>query len=216
MISLKKVVHHYDRNNHVALPDIELEAGKELLIMGLSGSGKSTLLHILAGLLRPTTGILTINGTDVYALSETNRDRFRGRHAGVIFQQIHLVNSLTVRDNLRLAQYMAGIKNDDTRILDLCENLGIADKLNSYTEQLSQGQKQRVGIARAVINEPDLLLADEPTSSLDDIRSRDVINLLKEQASRFGASLIISTHDQRVKDHFTRTVSLDELNLEKL
>jgi putative ABC transport system ATP-binding protein len=215
MISLKKAVHHYDRNNHVALPDIELETGKELLVMGLSGSGKSTLLHILAGLLRPTTGKLTINGTDVYALSESDRDRFRGRHAGVIFQQIHLVNSLTVRDNLRLAQYMAGVKNDDARILNLCDSLGIADKMNSYTDQLSQGQKQRVGIARAVINEPDLLLADEPTSSLDDKRSRDVINLLKEQASRHGASLIISTHDQRVKDHFTRTVSLDELNMEK-
>lgn len=172
-------------------------------------------MHILAGLLRPTTGKLTINGTDVYALSESERDRFRGRHAGVIFQQIHLVNSLTVRDNLRLAQCMAGIKNNDSRIANLCDSLGIADKMNSYTDQLSQGQKQRVGIARAVINVPDLLLADEPTSSLDDKRSRDVINLLKEQASMHGASLIISTHDQRVKDHFTRTISLDELNMEE-
>lgn len=208
MIQLKESVHHYSSKTVVSLPDLQVDKGEHILILGLSGSGKSTLLHILAGLLRPTKGSYSIDGTDLYSLSESRRDQFRGRHIGVIFQQMHLINTLTVKENLKLAQYMAGQKVDESKAIRICGELDIADKLDSYTDELSQGQKQRVSIARAVMNDPLLLLADEPTSSLDDLRSGEVLALLKSQAKRTGATLIISTHDQRVKDQFSNRVEL--------
>jgi putative ABC transport system ATP-binding protein len=209
MVDLKDITHHYDSNTAVSLPDLQVEKGGELLVIGLSGSGKSTLLHILAGVLKPTKGTLSVNGTDLYRLSESKRDAFRGKNIGVIFQQMHLVDSLTVTDNLKLAQFMAGVKVDIGIIKNICIELDITDKLHSYPDELSQGQKQRVSIARALVNAPSLLLADEPTSSLDDRRSEDVVALLKRMAEKTGATLIISTHDARVKKHFSNVLNLD-------
>ena len=216
MIQLRDSHHRYNSGTEVNLPDLQVEKGEHLLILGLSGSGKSTLLHILAGILRPTKGSYLIDRTDLYSLSESQRDQFRGRHIGVIFQQMHLINSLTVKENLKLAQYMAGHKPDDSKVIRICSELDISDKVDTYTDELSQGQKQRVSIARAVMNDPLLLLADEPTSSLDDIRSGEVLSLLKSQAKRTGATLIISTHDQRVKDQFPNRVELDAQNQEEV
>ncbi len=209
MLVLKNAHHTYDARTTVKLPELHTDKGDHLLITGLSGSGKSTLLHVLAGVLRPTRGTLTINGTDLYKMSESQRDRFRGRNIGVIYQQLHLIDTLSVEVNIRIAQYMAGIPEDLNRIRDLCSELGIGEKMRSYPGQLSQGQKQRVSIARAVVNEPALLLADEPTSSLDDLRSEDVVGLLKKMAEKTGATLVISTHDSRVKRHFDNVVDLE-------
>lgn len=209
MIDLKDITHHYDSVTAVNLPNLKVGKGGELLVIGLSGSGKSTMLHILAGVLKPTKGTLSVNGTDLYQLSESKRDAFRGKHIGVIFQQMHLIDSLTVIDNLKIAQYMAGVKVDTDKIKNICTELDIAVKLNSYPDELSQGQKQRVSIARAVVNDPSLLLADEPTSSLDDRRSEDAVTLLRRMADRTGATLIISTHDARVKKHFINVLDLD-------
>lgn len=214
MISLKSVRHRYNSVNTVELPDIDLQSGTDLLVLGLSGSGKSTLLHILAGLLKPTEGSYTLQGTNLYSLNESERDQYRGKNIGVIFQQMHLISTLTVFDNLKLAQYLAGLKPNSERIEQLCTDLDIADKLKSFPDELSQGQKQRVSIARAVVNKPVLLLADEPTSSLDDLRSNDVILLLKDQAEKNGATLIISTHDHRVKSHFNNVVDIDKIQKE--
>jgi len=211
MVELKNATHHYSASIKVPLPDLKISKGASQLILGLSGSGKSTLLHVLAGLLKPTEGTLTIDGTDLYRLKESARDRFRGKRIGVIFQQLHLIDSLTVMDNLRIAQYMAGEPGNGAKIRDLCESLEISEKLNSFIDELSQGQKQRVGIARAIVNEPVLILADEPTSSLDDKRAENVINLLKQEAERCGATLIVSTHDARVKEHFSEMTNLDEI-----
>lgn len=210
MIELKNCIHRYNPETIVRLPDLSLEKGDELLILGLSGSGKTTLLHILAGLLKPTEGSFHLDGTALYGLGEAQRDRFRGNNIGLIFQQMHLIRSLTVLDNLKLAQYMAGHTSDEERIRSLCADLDVSSKLTAYPDELSQGQKQRVSIARAVINQPLVLLADEPTSSLDDLRSRDVIQLLREQACETGATLVISTHDQRVKTHIPNLLSLDQ------
>lgn len=209
MISLQNCVHTYNRKTVVNLPNIQLESGDNLLVTGLSGSGKSTLLHILAGILNPTQGNFHINGTDILSLSESERDRFRGKHIGIVYQQMHLIQSLTVADNIRIARYMAGLKPDQKRIKAICKTLDINKKLKGYPDELSQGQKQRVAIARAVVNDPVLLLADEPTSSLDDLRSENVINLLKESAAISGASLIVSTHDSRVKKHFEKVLDLE-------
>ena len=152
-----------------------------------------------------------VNGTEIYKLSESARDKFRGKNIGIIFQQMHLIDSLTVLDNIKIAQYMAGEPSDVAKIKSICGQLEISDKLHQYTDQLSEGQRQRVGIARAVVNEPAVILADEPTSSLDDKRAEDVVKLLLEQASEHHATLIISTHDSRVKRHFKNVVNLDEL-----
>jgi putative ABC transport system ATP-binding protein len=209
MILLQNCTHHYSRKTVVNLPDINLEDGGNLLVTGLSGSGKSTLLHILAGILNPTKGSYEINGTNLFSLSETQRDRFRGQHIGIVFQQMHLIQSLTIADNIHVARYMAGLTADQKKVKALCNTLEIGDKLNSFPDELSQGQKQRVAIARAVVNDPVLLLADEPTSSLDDLRSESVIELLKKSAEISEASLIVSTHDSRVKKHFKNVLNLE-------
>ncbi len=210
MVKLENAAHHYDTENIVRLPDIDLKQGEQLLVHGLSGSGKSTLLHIIAGLLSPTTGRVIINSTEIYFLSESKLDRFRGQLIGVIFQQMHLIDSLSVFENIRLAQYLAGVEQNESRIYEVLKQLEIPEKANSWVDELSQGEKQRVSIARAVVNNPKLILADEPTSSLDDKRSEQVIRLLKDQAARHHASLIISTHDQRVKNHFVKSVEIKQ------
>jgi len=213
MIRLQNAEHRYNAQTVIDLPEIELSEGESLLILGQSGSGKSTLLNVLGGLLRPTSGVLTIGETEIFSLSESARDAFRGRHIGIIFQTNHLVDSLSVRDNLRLAQYLSGLKQDDLKIDAVLSDLDLTEKKNSAVNELSEGQKQRVGIARAVINEPKVILADEPTSSLDDLRCEQVVNLLKQQASTHNATLIVSTHDQRVKNHFENLINLDQLTL---
>ncbi len=214
MLSLKNVQHYYNSATAVDLPDLILNSGSETLILGMSGSGKSTLMHILAGLLKPSEGLYTLNGTELYSMKESDRDQYRGRNIGIIFQQMHLISTLNVFDNLKLTQYMAGLKQDIGWIEQLCEDLDFTEKMKSYPDELSQGQKQRVSIARAVVNKPKLLLADEPTSSLDDLRSNDVIALLKDQAQKSSATLIVSTHDQRVKSHFSSVVNIDNIQIE--
>jgi len=140
-------------------------------------------------------------------LSSHQLDRFRKKNIGIVFQRPHFVNSLTVKENLQLAQYIAN-KKDNNRIDSILKNLNIFDKSNKKTNQLSQGEKQRASIALAIVNSPKLILADEPTSSLDDANCSKVIELLKKQATDFGAQLIVITHDSRVKKHFKNSIEL--------
>ena len=179
-----------------------------MLLLGQSGTGKTTLLHLLAGLLRPTGGKLEIAGTSMMDLSSAKMDKFRGEHIGIIFQTAHFIDSLRVEDNLIMPQFLTGRKIDRSKAKDILGRLNLAHKANSFTSQLSVGEQQRVAIARALINDPKLILADEPTSALDDSNARGVIHLLKEQAELTGASLIIVTHDQRLKDEFAKSVVL--------
>jgi putative ABC transport system ATP-binding protein len=181
---------------------------EQWLLLGSSGSGKSTLLNIISGLLRPTTGNVVINGIDIYSQKLRDLDRFRGRNIGIVFQRPHLIRSLTVKENLELAAIMAQVPRDRTHNVNLLESLGILDKSSNYPDQLSQGQLQRVSIARALVNKPDILIADEPTSSLDDIQAEKVMEMLKIQAKMNGAALIIATHDQRVKNHISKAYNL--------
>ncbi|PSL27915.1 ABC transporter ATP-binding protein [Dyadobacter jiangsuensis] len=185
-------------------PDWKVARGEQWLLLGESGSGKTTLLHLLGGLLRPASGRVTVNGTDLYALPSRTLDRFRGRHIGIVFQQPHLIRSMTVEENLLLAQSFAGIGKDVVRIREVLNALDMDHKRRAYPQELSQGQAQRVGIARALVNRPALLLADEPTSSLDNRNADAVIRLLSDLAASQGSTLIISTHDDRVKEAFFR------------
>jgi len=207
MIKTKGVKFNYDNQVFFDFPDINLKSGENLLIIGNSGIGKTTLLHLLAGLLKLNSGSIELFGKELRKLSSYQLDRFRKNNIGIIFQRPHFVNSLTVKENLQLAQYIAN-KKDDNRIESILKNLNIFDKSNKITNQLSQGEKQRASIALAIVNSPKLILADEPTSSLDDNNCSNVIKLLKKQATEFGAQLIVITHDSRLKKHFKKSIEL--------
>ena len=207
MITTKKIEFNYDNEIYFKFEDIKLKNKENLLILGNSGMGKTTLLQILSGLLKAKSGSIKLYGEELTELSSYQLDRFRRNNIGIVFQKPHFVNSLTVKENLELAQFIAN-KKDNKRIDTILKNLNIFDKINNKTNQLSQGEKQRVSIALAIVNSPKLILADEPTSSLDDDNCFKVINLLKKQASNFGAQLIVITHDSRLKKHFKKTLEL--------
>jgi putative ABC transport system ATP-binding protein len=187
--------------------NIDLNSNENLLIIGESGVGKTTLMHLLAGLLKSNSGSIKLFDKELNQMSSYQLDSFRKNNIGIVFQRPHFVNSLTVKENLQLAQYIAN-KNDNTRIESILKNLNIFEKSNKKTNQLSQGEKQRVSIALAIVNSPKLILADEPTSSLDDNNCSKVIKLLKKQATDFGAQLIVITHDSRLKKHFKKSIEL--------
>lgn len=207
MIKTKGVEFNYDNQVFFKFQDINLKSSENLLIIGSSGIGKTTLLHLLAGLLESSSGSIKLFEKELSDLSSHQLDRFRKNNIGIVFQRPHFVNSLTVKENLQLAQYIAN-KKDNNRIENILKNLNIFDKSDKKTNQLSQGEKQRASIALAIVNSPKLILADEPTSSLDDVNCDNVIKLLKKQATDFGAQLIVITHDSRLKKHFKNSIEL--------
>ena len=208
MISIRALAHRYGAAEALRLPQWQVAQGERWLVLGASGSGKTTLLHILAGLVRPSEGEVSVFHTDILSLSGNRLDAWRGANVGIVLQALHLVKHLSVRDNLRLAQYLARLPQDDVRVADTLGALGIADKAGRKPAQLSQGEQQRVAIARAVVNRPRLLLADEPTANLDDTAAASVVELLSEQAGRYGATLVVATHDARVKGKFRERLEL--------
>ena len=207
MIKTKDLAFNYDNLVFFKFPNINLKSNEDLLIIGSSGIGKTTLLHLLAGLLNSNSGSIELFGKELNQLSSHQLDRFRKNNIGIVFQRPHFVNSLTVKENLQLAQYIGNKKNNN-RIESILKNLNILDKSNKKTNLLSQGEKQRASIALAIVNSPKLILADEPTSSLDDSNCSNVIKLLKKQATEYGAQLIVITHDSRLKKHFNKSIEL--------
>jgi putative ABC transport system ATP-binding protein len=177
-------------------------------VLGPSGSGKSTLLHILAGLLRPSRGEVVIAGQALAALKPAAIDRFRGQHIGIVLQQLHLVPTLSVERNVLLAQYLSGVSQDRKRVGEVLGSLDLGGKAQAYPHELSHGQAQRVAVARAVVNKPVLLLADEPTSNLDDERCMQALELLEAQARSCNATLVIATHDRRITARIARQFNL--------
>ena len=207
MLKTKEVEFNYDNQMFFKFQNIDLNSHENLLIIGDSGVGKTTLMHLLAGLLKSNSGSIKLFDKELNLMSPSQLDSFRKNNIGIVFQRPHFVNSLTVKENLQLAQYIAN-KKDNNRIEDILKNLNIFNKSNKKTNQLSQGEKQRASIALAIVNSPKLILADEPTSSLDDNNCAKVIELLKKQATDFGAQLIVITHDSRLKKHFKNTIEL--------
>jgi ABC-type lipoprotein export system ATPase subunit len=210
MFDVRGLHHAYDSTEVLAIDTLRAEQGEHWLVLGPSGSGKSTLLHILAGLLRPTRGEVIIAGQNLSALKPAELDRFRGRHIGIVLQQLHLVPSLTVEKNVLLAQYLAGVAQDRTRVGEVLASLDLADKAHAYPHQLSHGQAQRVAVARAVVNKPALLLADEPTSNLDDLRCIQALDLIETQARACNATLLIATHDRRITERIPQQFRLTQ------
>lgn len=208
MLSLSGIRRRYGGREVLALEAFEAAAGEHWLVLGASGSGKTTLLHLVAGLLKPDEGEVHVDGTAVRALRGPALDRWRGRTVGLVPQRLHLLASLTVLENLLLAPFMAGLPRDEARARELLGSLSLSDKANARPHELSQGQAQRVAIARAVMNRPRLLLADEPTASLDDASCAAALDLLEAQAQACGATLLVATHDQRAKAKFAHRLEL--------
>ncbi len=208
MIETRDLSFSYNPSTRLLFEDIKLSKKENLLIIGPSGVGKTTLLHLLAGILIPDNGQVIISNTDITKLSGAKLDKFRGKHVGLIFQKPHFVKSLSVLESLLLVQHIGGNQLDQNHALDLLKRLGIDNKADSKTKTLSQGQLQRLTICCALINKPEIILADEPTSSLDDENCHEVVKLLKEQSEIEGSNLVIITHDNRLKSEFNNVMSL--------
>ena len=193
----------------LAFPDLRMQKGEELLLLGASGTGKTTMLHLVAGMRTPSRGMVELAGSAFRTLPTAERDQTRGRHMGIVFQTAHFVRSLTVGENLALARSLAGCSPDEAAIKTVLGELGLAHKWNAPVDALSVGEQQRVSIARAVVHGPGLILADEPTSALDDANTDAVLSLLRKQAERTGAALLIVTHDQRLKDRMSQHIELN-------
>lgn len=187
-----------------------LARGDSMAVIGPSGCGKTTFLHLLAGLIRPSAGVIHILGQDLSTLRAMDLDRFRGQHIGLVFQRFHLLPALTVRDNVLLARRLARVPIEGAQVEALFDQLSLTGLEHRKPSMLSQGQAQRAAIARALVHGPELVMADEPTSALDDKHAERALALLKESAESVGAALLIVTHDQRVRGHLDREFEMGE------
>jgi putative ABC transport system ATP-binding protein len=209
MFQIKNLRYSYESKTVLAVASWVAMQGEQWLLKGKSGSGKTTLLHILAGLQQTTAeSELIIAEKNIKTLKHSNLDIFRGQNIGIVFQQTHLIKTLTVLENLLLANYAANKPQDKTLLLDLLESLQIESLQKKYPHQISGGEAQRVSIARALANQPKLLLADEPTSALDDENTEIVVQLLKSQAKKYNTTLVIATHDNRLSPYFEQIYTL--------
>lgn len=187
-----------------------VEQGEFVAIIGPSGSGKSTLLHILGGVDTPTSGNVIINDTDISTLDETALAIFRRRQIGLVYQFYNLIPILTVEENLTLPLLLDGRKPDKKQIASLVERLGLSQRLTHLPNQLSGGQQQRVSIGRALVNNPALMLADEPTGNLDSENSREIVSLLRQFNKELNQTVIIITHDERIALSADRIISIED------
>lgn len=208
MIITKGVEFSYSNENTLVFADINLQKNESLLILGKSGVGKTTFLHLLGLLLKPDKGEITINSTQTNTLLNEALVKFRAQNIGVIYQKPHFVNALNVEENLNLAIYFSGKIQQKDHLNELAQSLDIGHLLKKNIKNLSLGEQQRVGIARALMNRPSLILADEPSSSLDDENCQKMVDLLKREAEKIEANLIIVTHDQRLKQVFENQIML--------
>jgi len=203
-----------------AVQDVSLTVapGEIILIMGPSGSGKTTLLSMLGALLRPTEGRITLNGEDLTAASESRLPGIRLRQFGFIFQDFNLLSALSAMENVAIVAQLAGLRNGAARAkaAEALEALGLGERLNFLPEKLSGGEKQRVAIARALVNDPALILADEPTANLDSKIGHEIMQLLRRIAKEQGRSVVIVSHDQRIKDIADRVLWLEDGRFKEL
>lgn len=199
MLAIKGLVAGYGERAIARMGALAVAGGGAAVLAGPSGAGKTTLLLAIAGLADVIAGTIQIDGADVARLTSRARDRHRGRHIGLVFQDLHLVAGLSALDNMLLAPFAAGAPADRVRARALLDRLGLSHRIDARAETLSRGEAQRVAIARAMLLRPRLILADEPTASLDDEACQTVLGLLLDATRETGAALVIATHDARVK-----------------
>lgn len=195
-----------------ALDDVSFSVskGEFVAIIGPSGSGKSTLLHMIGGVDRPTSGKVYINDTDIYSLNETNLAIFRRRQIGLIYQFYNLIPVLNVKENILLPLLLDERKEDKGKLNEIVDILGLGNRLDHLPNQLSGGQQQRVSIGRALINNPAIVLADEPTGNLDSKNSAEIMELLKVSNSEYNQTLIVITHDENIALQADRIISIED------
>ncbi len=188
--------------------------GEFVAIVGASGSGKSTLLHMIGGVDRPTTGKVFVDGTDIYELNETNLAIFRRRHIGLIYQFYNLIPVLSVEENITLPLLLDGHQVDDKQFKEVITKLGLTERIGYLPNQLSGGQQQRVSIGRALINNPALMLADEPTGNLDSKNGEEIVELMKMFNKTYNQTLIMITHDERIALQADRMITIQDGKVE--
>ena len=206
MIEIKNLTKQFQNETAITYSDITFESGKSYMLLGASGCGKSTLLNIIAGILSPTSGSVIIDGESMTTKSQKEKDKYRIKNIGYIFQDFKLINEMSVMDNINILR-LEGINTQ--RAPEILKRLGILEKKNSKIKHLSGGQKQRVAIARAIVKMPDIILADEPTGNLNFAIGEEVIKSLVE-ISR-GKTLIAVTHDERLGKHFDHIIDMNEM-----
>lgn len=190
---------------------LELESGGQYCLTGPSGTGKTTFLNVISGMIRADEGSVKVCGTELMSLGEAERDVFRARHLGMVFQAFHLLPALSALENVILPGFLAGTSRSETRARELLAIVGLSDRIHHRPEELSRGEQQRVAIARALVNKPQLLLADEPTGNLDSASAENVFNYLTTAARETDATLIMVSHSRDALAHF-REVRLADIN----
>ncbi|MBB6634846.1 ABC transporter ATP-binding protein [Cohnella thailandensis] len=219
MLLIEELVKSYPMKGGQAVKVLEAERfemkpGEKVAIVGPSGSGKSTLLHLISGVLRPTSGSIQLLGHELGALSEAELDRFRAKHIGYVFQSFNLLPGFSALENVQAAMGFGRkipARERKARAAELLGRVGLGHRLNHRSHQLSQGEQQRVSIARALANRPAIVLADEPTASLDGANARQVYELLAEACGSEGAALLLSTHDMELAKRLDRVVPIRKL-----
>jgi putative ABC transport system ATP-binding protein len=208
LVRLEGLGHSIGGRPVMAVGDWQLAAGAHALVLGPSGSGKTTLINVITGLVTPTAGRVLIDGEDMTALAADARDALRRRTIGLVFQTLRLIPALSVRQNLALAQRIGRGMSDMADIERLIARVGLAHRADAKPRALSQGEGQRAAIARALVTRPRLVVADEPTSALDDANAAAMIDLLFEAAEETGATLMVATHDMRIRGRFGQLLVL--------
>lgn len=220
-LELRNVVKNYPQPGGGVTPvlnidSFRLEPAEQVVLVGHSGGGKTTLLNIIAGITAPDSGSVTIAGTDLFALSEASRDRFRALHIGYVFQTFNLLPAFTALENVLLGMSFSGKPADTERARKLLDDVGLTHRLDNRPHQLSVGEQQRVAVARALVNQPSLLLADEPTANVDVANQNNVLKLIREACSAAQVSLLMVTHATDVAEQFERIERLSDFNRPEL
>lgn len=195
------------------IPRLEVAAGEQRVVVGKSGCGKTTLLHVIAGITRPDSGLVQIEGVPLTRLSEAGRDRFRASRIGYVFQTFNLLDGFTAIENVQLGMTFAANRHDSARAKRLLERVGLAHRIHHQPSRMSVGEQQRVAVARALANRPRLLLADEPTANVDPSNQQIIIDLIRGTCDEENIALLMVTHAMEVADQFQNLLRLEDVNL---
>lgn len=198
-------------SNIININGFETGKGQQTAISGDSGTGKSTFLNLISGIIRADSGMIEINGTDITKLSESKTDRFRAENIGYIFQTFNLLQGYTALENVMIGMMFSG-SPDKNKSIKALDTVGLSGKINNKPSELSVGEQQRVSVARAIVNSPGLILADEPTANLDSANSKTVISLIKDICSEKNISLLTVTHDPLILEQFESVIEFSEIN----
>lgn len=219
ILQVKELVKKYGKGDTIvtALDGVSfsVDKGEFVAIVGASGSGKSTLMHLIGGVDRPTSGTVTVDGNEIFRQNESELAIFRRRNIGIIYQFYNLIPTLTAEENISLPRLLDNRKPDEDKLRTILDTIGLSDRAKHLPGELSGGQQQRVSVGRALINDPALILADEPTGNLDSKSSREVIDLLKLSNKRYNQTLIIITHDEKIALQADRVITISDGQIQR-